>query len=207
MFYPVRTPWLFRQIYPGCIWRMPATEQAYYLTFDDGPEPEVTPWVLDQLKAAQVKATFFCIGENVRRYPRLFERILSEGHAVGNHSQHHLNGWKTKHALYCRDVQLAAGHIQSSLFRPPYGRITPAQLRTLQVDLGFRVVMWSLLSGDFDTGITPEQCLANVSGKVRGGDIITFHDSRKAAPRLTFALPVLLSQWREKGMSGKSMQN
>jgi peptidoglycan/xylan/chitin deacetylase (PgdA/CDA1 family) len=207
MFYPITTPAFFRWLYPGCLWEMPGDAPCIYLTFDDGPDPEMTPFVLDMLADFGAKATFFCIGRNVAAHPELYERILREGHAVGNHTQHHLNGWKTDDEVYIRDILEAAEYIDSELFRPPYGRIRRSQLRKLkQAGPGMRPVMWSLLSGDFDTGISPEKCLGNVVRNMRTGSIITFHDSQKAAPRLRVALPGVLQEMKRLGWSGKRLE-
>ena len=168
-----------------------------YLTFDDGPHPEITAFVLDELKKWEAKASFFCIGENVARYPDVFKRIKDEGHTIGNHTMHHLNGWKTKDDMYLDDIRQAAQLISSDLFRPPYGRIRFSQLQKL--DKKMKVVMWSLLSGDFDVTITPEKCLNNVISNIKNGDIIVFHDSIKAKKNLMYALPLVLKFLRDNG--------
>lgn len=170
-----------------------------YLTFDDGPHPDITPFVLDELKKWDAKASFFCIGDNVARYQALFERIQAEGHAIGNHTMHHLNGWKTNDAAYIEDIQQAAAWIPSSLFRPPYGRIRFSQLNAIKKYRDMKVVMWSLLSGDFDTKISPEKCAANVIGRIKNGDIIVFHDSIKAKENLTYTLPLVLAYLKDNG--------
>lgn len=167
-----------------------------YLTFDDGPHPVATPFVLEQLKNHQAKATFFCIGKNVQAYPDIYQRILEEGHQPGNHTQDHLNGWKTDIALYLENIQQAGKLIRSSLFRPPYGRISSAQARQLK---DYKVVMWTVLSGDFDTSLSKEKCLSNVLSQVSEGSIIVFHDSEKAWERMSFVLPVVLEHFSKKG--------
>jgi peptidoglycan/xylan/chitin deacetylase (PgdA/CDA1 family) len=206
MYYPVKTPWWLRQLYPSCTWEMPADQQAVYLSFDDGPDPSETAFVLDLLKAYGVKATFFCIGKNVHTYPEIYQRIIREGHRVGNHTHNHLNGWKVSDSAYFEDILEARKYIDSDLFRPPYGRATRFQMQCLgEGGLKMKIIMWSVLSGDFDTNITPEQCFENVYAHLRPGAIITFHDSRKASPRLRYALPEVLKKMSEKGLVGKGL--
>ena len=200
MLYLVKTPWwLSKGIYPAYTWSMPAGQKKLYLSFDDGPHPVVTPFVLDTLKKYHAKASFFCIGKNVAAYPELYKRILLEGHAVGNHTQNHLNGWKTNDARYLSNITEAAQYIDSKLFRPPYGRITRFQARQVQERLGLRVVMWSVLSGDFDTNLEPEKCCTNVQKHAADGSIIVFHDSEKAMPRMGYALPGVLEYFSTRG--------
>ncbi len=174
-----------------------------YLTFDDGPIPEVTPWVLDQLAGAGAKATFFCIGRNIEVHPHLLARIRAEGHAVGNHTWQHVNGWKTGHHAYLRDVLRCQALTGTDLFRPPYGRLTPRLVRVLSPR--FKVVMWDVLSADFDTAIHGERCLRNVLAHVRPGSIVVFHDSVKAWPRLEYALPRALRHLRDEGYTMQAL--
>lgn len=169
-----------------------------YLTFDDGPMPGVTDWVLDQLKAYEAKATFFCIGDNVQKYPELFRRIQSEGHAVGNHTQHHLKGWQTDRKHYLEDIAKADKLIQSPLFRPPYGKIKPRQWRALHKQ-GFEIIMWNVLSKDYRVGLTSEDCWQKVKSQVGHRSIVVFHDSKKAAPRMQPALLQTLEYFSERG--------
>ena len=206
MFYPVKTPWLLKKFYSSCIWEMPGDQQAVYLSFDDGPDPEETIFVLDTLQAFGVKATFFCIGKNVIAYPEIYQRIIREGHSVGNHTHNHLSGWKVSDSAYFDDVLEAGKYIRSDLFRPPYGRATRFQMNFLRKSgLKMKIIMWSVLSGDFDTDLTPEQCFENVNLHLKPGSIITFHDSRKASPRLRYALPEVLKKMAEKGLVGKGL--
>jgi len=202
MFYLVKTPWWLKKwIYPAYAWSMPAGQKKIYLTFDDGPHPEATPFVLDTLQRFQAKASFFCIGKNVAAHPELYKRILLDGHAVGNHTQQHLNGWKTGDADYLANIVEASQYIDSKLFRPPYGRITRFQAKQVQERLGLRVVMWSVLSGDFDTRLEPVKCCKNVQKTAADGSIIVFHDSLKAMPRMTYALPGVLEYFSARGFS------
>ena len=206
MFYLVRTPWWLRRCFPGCIWEIAEQRPVVYLTFDDGPDPGVTPFVLDQLANYGIHATFFCIGKNVEAHPDVYARILREGHRTGNHTHHHLNGWKTDDDTYLADISRAARLIDSDLFRPPYGRIGSGQLRRLRhLSPVMRPVMWSVLSGDFDPGISPARCIRNVLDHARPGSVITFHDSEKAFPVLREALPVILEDFRRKGWEGKGI--
>ena len=206
MFYLVRTPWWLRRCFPGCIWEIAEQRPVVYLTFDDGPDPGVTPFVLDQLAHYGMHATFFCIGKNVEAHPEVYARILSEGHRTGNHTHHHLNGWKTDDDTYLADISRAARLVDSDLFRPPYGRIGSGQLRRLRhLSPVMRPVMWSVLSGDFDPGISPARCIRNVLDHARPGSVITFHDSEKAFPVLREALPVILEDFRRKGWEGKGI--
>jgi peptidoglycan-N-acetylglucosamine deacetylase len=200
MFYLAKTPWWLRMLYPGCIWQMPAGDNAIYLSFDDGPHPEATPFVLEQLRQYDAKATFFCIGKNVTQYPHIYQQIISEGHAVGNHTEHHLNGWKTPNEKYLADIALASMHINSSLFRPPYGKITKKQLRKIAAaPYGLTTIMWSVLSGDFDNGLSKEKCLDNAIRHTKPGSIVVMHDSEKAFEKIKYVLPVMLKVFSEKG--------
>lgn len=202
MRYFVKTPWLLKKIFSKYCWSVETTEKILYLTFDDGPHPTVTSFVLDELKKHQARATFFCIGKNVATYPAVYKRILEEGHTVGNHTHNHLNGWKTKNHIYLNDIEKAAGHIDSSLFRPPYGRISFSQSKRLSSFMkkqNAKVVMWDVLSGDFDLSISPEYCADNVLQFSKPGSIIVFHDSSKAFPRIKYALPKTLQFFGEKG--------
>lgn len=205
MFYLVKTPWLVEKVlFPGYMWSMPDTEKAVYLSFDDGPHPEATPFVLEELRKCDAKASFFCIGKNVAAHPAIYNTIVQEGHAVGNHSYHHLNGWKTGNDAYVEDVRMAAGSIRSSLYRPPYGKIRGLQAERIK-ELGMQVVMWSALSGDFDRSLSPDACLSNVLEAARAGSIVVFHDSEKAFSRMKYALPRVLDHFGGKGFMFKAI--
>ena len=202
MFYLVKTPWWLKKWYRGLVWDIPpvAGEKTLYLTFDDGPHPVATPFVLDTLRGFGARATFFCIGKNVQEHPQIYRRILEEGHRVGNHTQHHLNGWRAADAAYIEDNRQAARYIDSALFRPPYGRISKFQASLLQgPPYGYDIVMWDVLSADFDRALTPENCARHVVRHARPGSIEVFHDSEKAFPRMKEALPVVLGHFAGKG--------
>jgi len=172
------------------------------MTFDDGPHEEVTPWVLELLKQYNAKATFFCIGKNVRAHPVIYDQILNEGHAVGNHTDNHLNGWKVSIQEYVEDIQKASAVINSNLFRPPYGKIKLSQSKRISSALKkgkARIVMWDVLSVDFDQSISSDECLQNVLQNYTSGSVIVFHDSEKAFPHLKYALPLVLEQLYEQG--------
>ena len=209
MFYFVKTPWWLKRIYASYTWSIPSNEKILYLTFDDGPHPEATPFVLKQLKDHNALATFFCIGKNVVEHPEIYRQIMNEGHVTGNHTYNHLNGWKTSNDIYLKDIALAAKEIDSNLFRPPYGRITSFQAKNLKAVMQgkeVKVIMWDVLSADFDNDCTPEQCLSNVILPTVPGSIIIFHDSEKAFSKLQYVLPRMLKYFSEKGYSFKSLQ-
>ncbi|HVZ97497.1 MAG TPA: polysaccharide deacetylase family protein [Chitinophagaceae bacterium] len=200
MFYLVKTPPLIRKLYPGCAWTLPAKDKVLFMTFDDGPNNEVTPFVLEELKKFNARATFFCIGKNVRDNFEMYQQVISEGHKVGNHTFNHLNGWKTNDKKYIEDIIEAKKIIDSDIFRPPYGRITRFQLNLLRGEaVRLKTVMWDVLSGDFDTKINGENCYLNVIKNAVPGSIIVFHDSVKAKERLEFALPRVLQYFTERG--------
>ena len=189
------------------MWGKPAGEKILYLTFDDGPHITATPFILEHLKQYNAKATFFCIGKNVLDHPDIYARIINEGHKVGNHTFNHLNAWKTDNDAYLQNVYEAAKYIDTDLFRPPYGRISRFQSKLLQetkqkngsVMKGFKIIMWTVLSADFDIKISPERCLQNVILNTKPGSIIVFHDSTKAWDRMSFALPKVLEHFSSEG--------
>ena len=201
--YLVKSPWWLRLYYSQLTWRITSAGKEIFLTFDDGPHPSITPMVLDVLKNYGARATFFCIGKNVKLYPEVYKRIIDEGHSVGNHTYSHVNGWKTEVDEYLANTNQAKELIGSNLFRPPYGRITKAQISKLKKD--FRIIMWDVLSADFDTSITKEKCLQNVVKHTVPGSIIVFHDSEKAKLRLEYALPKALEYFTEKGFVCKAI--
>jgi peptidoglycan/xylan/chitin deacetylase (PgdA/CDA1 family) len=201
--YLVKSPWWLKKLYPALTWNIATEEKEVYLTFDDGPHQTITPFVLDALKQHNAKATFFCIGKNVKEHPAIYERIISEGHKVGNHTFNHYNGWKTSDDVYIKDILAAKEYIDSDLFRPPYGRITKFQIQ--QLKSLFRIVMWDVLSADFDTLITPQKSLEHVTSNVSPGSIVVFHDSQKAFPRLEYALPKTLDYLSENGFTYRAL--
>ena len=218
-----RPPRLLHALLPGCEWTGPAATPAgapvVYLTFDDGPIPEETPWVLEQLALFNAKATFFCVGENVVRYPEIARAALAAGHRLGNHTHHHRSSWATARPAYLADAAECQAHLDEllssapekrepaiplpasrsllPLFRPPYGRLTWPLLPVLRRD--FRVVMWSVLTRDYDPGLSPESCLRFALDAIRAGDVVVFHDSRKASARLRFVLPRVLAHLAGQG--------
>ena len=198
MYIPYSPFWL-QWIYPSLIWHKSRDEKSIYLTFDDGPIPVVTPFVLNTLKSFNTKATFFCIGDNVTKHPEIFEQILADGHSVGNHTHNHLRGWDTTNEVYLDNVAQCAELVKSNLFRPPYGRAKRSQYSMLGKQ--YSLIMWDVLSGDFDSDISPEKCLQNVVSHTKNGSIIVFHDSLKAFPRLEYALPKALEHFSSRGFS------
>lgn len=206
MFYFVRTPWWLRRLYRRMVWRMPAKEKILYLTFDDGPHPEATPFVLAELGKYGAKGTFFCIGKNVEANPGIYRQVLMEGHRVGNHTQDHLNGWKVNDQLYLENIREAAKRIDSDLFRPPYGRIGTLQASVLRAEpFNYSIIMWDVLSADFDQGLTGEQCARKVIRSARPGSVVVFHDSEKAFPRMSEALPKVLREFSSRGYRFESI--
>lgn len=201
----VKTNWLVKILFPKYVWDIPNGENKVYLTFDDGPTPEITEWVLDQLQQFNAKATFFCIGQNIEKHPAIYQRIAAAGHTIGNHTFNHLKGWKTTTAIYIENVILCnskftADHSPfSALFRPPYGKIKNSQAKALR-NLGYKIIMWDVISMDFDQEISSEQCLNNVLRNVSSGSIVVFHDSVKAKKHLKYTLPKTLAFLKEKGL-------
>ncbi len=201
--YPSVMPFWVKWFFPKPVYRYPDEENRIYLTFDDGPDPEVTPWVLDILKQEEVKATFFCVGNQIEKYPDIFKQIIAEGHRTGNHSYKHENGWRTPATVYKNSIdqteKLIAQHTTSSkLFRPPYGRITHKQIKLLK-RANYKIIMWSVLSGDFSNNLDPDQALIYLKKHTRPGDIIVFHDSRKAFKNLKLILPGFIRHLKKEG--------
>ena len=193
----VKPPFLFKRIYNKLEWEFPATDKALYLTFDDGPVPGITEKVLDLLEKYDAKATFFCIGGNIEKHARVFDRLRLSGHTLGNHTYHHLNGWKTDNKLYFESVERTRPLVESNLFRPPYGRIRLSQASQLKPR--YRIIMWNVLSYDFDQGVSNEQCLENVTRNVVPGSVVVFHDSLRAADTLEYVLPRVLEHFSKQG--------
>lgn len=210
-----KIPNFFSFLFPNFIWQIPNTENKIFLSFDDGPIPEVTEFVLEELNKYNAKATFFCIGDNIQKHPEIFAKIIKNNHSVGNHTFNHLKGWKTPLEKYIEntarcEVQILNSKTQEisnpepqtqnfkpKLFRPPYGRIKISQAKKLR-KLGYKIVMWNVLSVDYSSTISPEKCIENVLKNTKTGSIIVFHDSIKAFPNLKIALPVILRELNKK---------
>jgi len=198
--YLVKTPRLLKWLYPGLIWDAAPGTRCIYLTFDDGPIPIVTPFVLNILKQYNAKATFFCIGDNISKHPDVFDEVKNAGHTIGNHTYNHLKGWDTDNKVYLDNFLEAGKLMQTNLFRPPYGRIKREQIRLLKhAHPELKIVMWDVLSGDFDVNLKPEACLKNVIKHTEAGSIVVFHDSLKAFDRLQYVLPLAMAYWSKQG--------
>jgi len=196
--YLVKSPYIITEFSKKSLtWKIKSEPNKLFITFDDGPIPEITPDVLDILSRYQAKATFFMVGENAARYPDLAERIIEDGHSIGNHTFNHLNGTKVSNQAYYKNIDKAAEVIDSKLFRPPYGRIRPRQI--LELKKSYQIVLWSVLSGDFDKNTGPEKCLNNVLKHAKSGSIIVFHDSLKAKENMLYALEGTLAHFSKKG--------
>ena len=202
----IKTNWLVKRIFPKYVWSIPNDEKKVFLTFDDGPTPEITEWVLAELRNYNAKATFFCIGDNIRKYPAIFQKVLAENHSIGNHTFNHLKGWKTPTEDYIENAKLCQSEIENqkseirNLFRPPYGKIKSSQAKILR-KMGYKIIMWDVISFDFDQTISREKCLENVLKNVESGSIIVFHDSKKAWQNLEYVLPKTLKFLNEKGFT------
>ena len=195
--YLVKTPRIIQNLLPRLMWRNETDQKVVHLTFDDGPIPVVTPWILDQLAEYDAKATFFCVGENIHKHPDIYDRVIEEGHLTGSHTYNHLNGWQTDNSTYFRNVRKGAKMTGSNLFRPPYGHLLPSQLAFLQRH--YQVVMWDVLSGDFDPSLPKETCLSNTLKHIKGGSIVVLHDNIKSFGTLKYVLPHLLATLAEQG--------
>lgn len=218
---PSKTPWLFKKLFPNYVWEFSNTvntNKVLYLTFDDGPTPKITSWTLDVLKQYNAKATFFCIGENVRKHPEIFNTILAQGHSIGNHTNTHVEGWHTKTKVYLEDFKKAEDIINTqivnseipdskivnqkslivNLFRPPFGQLKTSQGKALR-QLGYKIIMWSVVTFDWEQYITPEKCLNSVLKNATNGSIVVFHDSIKASRNMQYALPKVLDYYSKKG--------
>jgi peptidoglycan/xylan/chitin deacetylase (PgdA/CDA1 family) len=204
MFYWIKTNRFIKKLFGSYVWDISNTENKIYLTFDDGPTPEITEWVLQELEKHKAKATFFCIGNNIKKHPEIFKKVIDKGHSIGNHTFNHVNGWKTPTKDYVENSQLCESVICSlqsatcNLFRPPYGKIKASQAKKLQ-QLGYKIIMWDILSADFDASISKEKCFENATKKASAGSIIVFHDSVKAFAHLEYILPKALNYFKEKG--------
>lgn len=213
-FAPAKIPQFIKRIFPNYVWDFSSKDKVLYLTFDDGPTPEITQWTLNTLKQYNAKATFFCIGNNVNKHPELFHAVLKDGHSIGNHTQDHVKGWETSTKTYIEDVikaetiinkELATTKIKLSLFRPPYGQLKKSQGKAV-IKLGYKIIMWSVVAFDWEQKISKEQCLKNVINKVSiKNNIIVFHDSMKASRNMMYALPKVLEHFSKKGYIFKAI--
>ncbi|OEK09223.1 polysaccharide deacetylase [Flavivirga aquatica] len=223
---PIKTPKVVKRMFPNYIWDIQTTDKIIYLTFDDGPTPEITNWTLNTLKQYNAKASFFCIGNNIEKYPDIFENILKDGHNIGNHTHNHTKGWKTKTNDYIKSITKAQDIIYSQVsnskfqiansniinreptnfFRPPHGQITPKQGKSL-IKLGYKIIMWDVLSFDWDATVDKKTCLSNVIKNTTRGSIIVFHDSIKASKNMQYSLPKVLEYFSEKGYVFKSLNS
>jgi len=192
-----QTPAFIHRLFPELLWNVAVTDNIIYLTFDDGPHPVITPKVLNILEQYDAKACFFCVGNNVQRYPKIFHLVKDAGHLIGNHSYHHINGWRTPDDLYFEDVDKCNKLVRSHYFRPPYGKIRPSQMRYLKKR--YQLVMWSVVTYDFDRETTGEECFQRSVNKTTRGSIVVFHDSEKAEKNMLYALPRFLEYFSEKG--------
>jgi peptidoglycan-N-acetylglucosamine deacetylase len=200
----VQLPEWFNRLYPEAKRRIVTSGKVAYLTFDDGPVPGVTHAVLDILKERNIVATFFCVGDNVSKYPEIYRQIIADGHAVGNHTFNHLHGIKNSDTLYYSNIEIAAKLIRSNLFRPPYGLLKKSQYKHLIKQ--YSIILWDVISCDYDASLSPEKCYQNVMDFVRDGSIITFHDSYKAEKNVLSALPRVIDQLIKEGYSFKKIE-
>jgi peptidoglycan/xylan/chitin deacetylase (PgdA/CDA1 family) len=196
-------PSIFPLIAPNVTWKVKTYEKVLYLTFDDGPHPTITPLVLSILDEYNAKATFFCVGENVTKYPDIFNQILSKGHAVGNHTYNHIKGWQTSNADYHNNIKKAAEVIPSNLFRPPYGRIKPSQIKLLKDH--YRIIMWSILTRDYEKNLNPHHTLKQLNKLIKSGDVIVYHDSEKAQQNMLIMLKGMLQHFQQLQYTFKAL--
>ena len=198
--YRAKTPKLFQTIFPSLVWKNTTTEKKVWLTFDDGPSPEITPFILDILQRNNVKATFFCLGKQIEKYPEITQRIETENHIIGNHSFSHPNGLTTCTKKYLKDVEKCQNLIpKTTLFRPPFGKIYPWQINKLRNH--YKIIMWDVMGLDFDKKTSKEKCLSNVVNNVENGSIIVLHDNEKSFKNLQFALPKIIEILKERGFA------
>lgn len=196
-------PSIFPLIAPNVTWKVKTNDKVLYLTFDDGPHPSITPLVLNILDEFNAKATFFCVGENVTKYPDIFNQILSKGHAVGNHTYNHIKGWQTSDTAYMDNIKKAGEVIPSNLFRPPYGRIKPSQIKLLKNN--YRIIMWSILTRDYDKNLNPHKTLLKLNKLIKAGDVIVYHDSEKAEQNMLIMLKGVLQHFHQLHYTFKAL--
>ena len=201
-----KTPKSFGALFPNIIWNIKTQAKEIYLTFDDGPVPEATPWVLEQLKQYNAKATFFMVGANINKQYKLFEEVVNQQHTVANHTFNHLNGWKTRNQDYYANISQTEeliGANSALLFRPPHGRLKWSQYR--KIFKSHKIIMWDVLSGDFDNSLSPEKCLAKSMAATKPGTVIVFHDSVKSIDKLKFVLPRYLEHFTALNFTFKAL--
>lgn len=208
--YLPKTPSVIKRLFSKYTWCFASNKKEIFLTFDDGPTPDITEFVLSELRKYNAKATFFCIGKNIKNHPDIFKQIISDGHTVGNHTQNHLNGWKTRNTTYINNVLECEKYLNnikstSKIFRPPYGKIKKHQAKEL-FKKGYKIILWDVLSADFDTSISKEKCLSNVINNTKKGSIVVFHDSVKASERMQYALSKMLEYFSERGYVFKAIK-
>lgn len=203
--YLVKTPQFIQKLFPSFTWKVPTQEKVLYITFDDGPTTSLTPWILETLKSYNAQATFFCVGKEVQKNPSLVSHIVEAGHTIGNHTFSHPNGWNGDYIKYFHDVRHCARLVNSELFRPPYGRLLPKQVQFLERH--YKIVMWDVLSGDFDENVTKEQCYKNVINNAKAGSIIVFHDNEKAKENMQYALPKALEYFAAQGYEFRNLSH
>ena len=216
---PVKTPNFVKTLFPNFTWNIDTPHKELYLTFDDGPTPEITNWVLSILKEYNAKATFFCIGNNIEKHPLIFQKVIKQGHAVGNHTYNHLKGWKSKTEEYIEDIKKTQLLINASkphityndlesenlkLFRPPYGKFKVKQSKHIQ-KLGYKIVLWDVLPFDWDESVSEEICLENITSTAKEGSVVVLHDSVKASRNLKYVLPKILDYYSKKGFTFKAI--
>ncbi len=199
-----QVPELVKQIWRTPVWRIKSSEKALFITFDDGPNPYVTPQILEILDAHNAKATFFCVGENVKKYSDVFEMVKSKGHNVGNHTYSHLKGTKTTTKEYIEDIKKASNLIQSKLFRPPYGKIKFRQINRLKKD--FKIILWDFITYDYNSKKSPNEIIREIKRRSRNGSIVVFHDSEKAKENVLTVLPLALEFWKKEGYAFKTIE-
>ncbi len=206
MIFPLKTPGIIHKIFPDLVWKINTNEKIIYLTFDDGPVEEVTPFVLETLRKVNAKATFFCIGDNIRKHPHLYQNLMTEGHIAANHTFNHLSGWATENRKYFDNINKCESFLdqKQKLFRPPYGKLTFAQIKKIKQN--YKIIMWDVLSGDFEKNLDPSKCLKYCIKKTSNGSIVVFHDSFKAFPVLKAVLPDYLKYFNELGYKFEAIQ-
>lgn len=200
-----QTPKIFHHLFPQLLWKVKVTSKIIYLTFDDGPHPEITPKVLNILADYDAKATFFCVGNNVQKYPDIFQQVVDAGHVAANHTFHHLKGWQTPNDVYFRDVEACQALVNATFFRPPYGKMKVSQIKQLKKQ--YQLVMWSVITYDYDQRLSAAKCLQRATQKTGPGDIVVFHDSKKAEKNLLVVLPRFLEYFSKRGYGFETLTN